>query len=163
VIVSILVLRLKAAESFLEISQCTQRTQKRRSAEKAGLRDVKRANFIRYWRRSGLKNLDKLKIFIKKNVRNHSYHQFYPVLRRSGLTEFGLTEVYCISHLYWILERKEYLGKMNNLPKHHCAGPQRCGAQCSCIGCIGLRLALETPICVRRTTSHQFIWQPGPD
>jgi len=28
-----------------------------------------------------------------------------------------------ISHLYWILERKEHLEKMNNLPKHHGAGP----------------------------------------
>jgi len=33
-------------------------------------------------------------------------------------------------------------GKMNNLPKHHARGPQRRGAQCSCIGCIGLRPAL---------------------
>jgi len=32
--------------------------------------------------------------------------------------------------------------KRNNLPKHHGAGPQRRGAQCSCIGCIGLRPAL---------------------
>ena len=31
---------------------------------------------------------------------------------------------------------------MNNLPKHHDAGPQRRGAQCSCIGCIGLWPAL---------------------
>jgi len=43
---------------------------------------VKRANFIRHWRRSGLKNPDKPKIFIKKNVRSHSYHQFYPVLAK---------------------------------------------------------------------------------
>jgi len=28
-----------------------------------------------------------------------------------------------ISGLYWILERKWYLKKMNNLPKHHGAGP----------------------------------------
>ena len=34
-------------------------------------------------------------------------------------------------------------GKMNNLPKHHDAGPQRRGAQCSRIGCIGLRPALH--------------------
>jgi len=69
-------LRLKAAESFVETSQWTDVT------EKFGLRDVKRADFIRYWRRSGLKNRDKPKIFIKKNVRNHSYHQFYPVLAK---------------------------------------------------------------------------------
>jgi len=66
------VLRLKDAESYLETSQCTYFT------EKNGLRDVKRAYFIRYWQRSGLKNPDKAKIFIKENVRNHSYHQFYP-------------------------------------------------------------------------------------
>ena len=96
VIVSILVLRLKASESFLETSQCTQRTQQRGSAEKSGLLDVKRANFIQYWQRSGLKNPDKSKIFIKKNIRNHSYHQFIRFWRRCGLTESGLTEVYCI-------------------------------------------------------------------
>jgi len=41
---------------------------------------VKRAEFIQNWQRSGLKNLDKLKIFIKKYSRNHLYHQFYTVL-----------------------------------------------------------------------------------
>jgi len=55
------------------------RTQQRESAEKSELRDEKRADFIRNWRRSGLKNPDKPKIFILKNVRNHSYHEFYPV------------------------------------------------------------------------------------
>jgi len=57
--------------------------------EKSGIRDVKKADFIRYWRKSGLKQSDKPKIFIKKNVRKHSYQQFYPVLAkiRSGLTE----------------------------------------------------------------------------
>jgi len=75
-IVSTHVLRLKASESFLETSQCTYFT------KKSGLRDVKRADFIRYWRRSGLKNPDKPKIFIEKNVTNHSYHQFYPVLAK---------------------------------------------------------------------------------
>jgi len=99
---STLVLRLKAAESFLETSLCTLRTQERGSAEKSGLQDAKRADFIRYWWRSGLKNQDKPKIFIKKNVRNHSYHQFYPVWRRSELAESGLTEVYCMSQLHGI-------------------------------------------------------------
>jgi len=51
---------LKAAESFLKTSQCTYFT------GKSGLRDVKRADFIWYWRRSGLKNLDKPKTFIRK-------------------------------------------------------------------------------------------------
>jgi len=72
--VSTLVLRLKAAEFFLATSWCTY------SAEKSGLRDVKRAVFFRYWRISRLKCLDKPKIFIKKNVRNHLHHQFYSVL-----------------------------------------------------------------------------------
>jgi len=56
------------------------RTQQRGSAEKSGLQDVKKTNFIQYWRRSGLKNLDKPIIFMKKNVRNHSYYRIYPVL-----------------------------------------------------------------------------------
>ena len=30
-----------------------------------------------------------------------------------------------ISHFYWIFERKGYLDKVNNLPKHHGAGPPR--------------------------------------
>jgi len=59
--------------------------------ERSGLRDVKRADFIWYWRRSGLKNPDKPKIFTKKNVRNHSHHRFW---RTSGLIE-----VYCIYSL----------------------------------------------------------------
>jgi len=75
-------LRLNAAESFLEISQCTLGTQQCVSGEKSGLRDVKRTDFIRYWRRTGLKNPDKPKILTKKNVRNHSYHQFYSVLAK---------------------------------------------------------------------------------
>jgi len=82
VVVNTQVLRLKGAESFLETSQCALRTQQRASGEKSELRDVKIADFIRYWRRSGLKNPDKLKIFIKKSVENHSYHQFYPVLAK---------------------------------------------------------------------------------
>jgi len=45
-----------------------------------------------------------------------------------------------------ILVRKEYLAKINNLPNHHGAGPLRRGAQCSCIGCIGLRPALAGPV-----------------
>jgi len=45
---------LKAAKSFLETTECTLRTQQHGNAEKSGLRDVKRADFIRYWRRSGL-------------------------------------------------------------------------------------------------------------
>ena len=42
------------------------RTQQHGSAEKSGLRDVKRAYFIWYWQRSGLKNPDKLKIFYEE-------------------------------------------------------------------------------------------------
>jgi len=38
--------------------------------------------------------------------------------------------------------QRVHLAKMSNLPKHHGAGPQKRGAQCSCIACIGLRPAL---------------------
>ena len=86
-IVNTYVLRLKAAESFLDTSQCTYFT------EKSGLLDVKRADFIRYWRRSGLKNPDKSKMFIKKNERNHSYHQCYPFLAKIRINR-GLLHIY---------------------------------------------------------------------
>ena len=36
------------------------------------------------------KNPDKPKIFIKKNVRNHSYHQFYPVLAKIRINRGSL-------------------------------------------------------------------------
>jgi len=49
---------------------------------KSGLCDEKRADFIRNSRRSGLKTPDKPKIFVKNSVRNHLYHQFYPVLAK---------------------------------------------------------------------------------
>jgi len=90
------VLRLKAAESFLETSQCTY------FIEKSGLRDVKRADFIRYWRRSGLTNPDKPKIFIKKNERNHSYHQFYLVLAKIRINR-GLLylDAVCVTQAYF--------------------------------------------------------------
>jgi len=52
----------------------------------------------------------------------------------------------------WILKRKVYLENMNNLPKHHGAGPQRRWAQCSCIGCIGLRPALSVVVVKRGST-----------
>jgi len=42
------------------------KTQTLGNVEKSGLRDVKRAEFIRYWPRSGLKNPDKPKIFYKE-------------------------------------------------------------------------------------------------
>jgi len=50
--------------------------------------------------------------------------------------------------LFIILVHKEYLAKINNLPKHHGAGPQRRWAQCSRIGCIGLRPALPGANCL---------------
>jgi len=80
------------------------RTQQRGSAEKSGLRDVKRADFIRYWRRSGLKTTDKLKIFAKKNVRNHSYHKFYPDSPRFAVLILN-DKISCHSaiNLYYIL------------------------------------------------------------
>jgi len=102
VIVSTLVLHMKAAESFLETSQCTLRTQQCASGEKSGLRVVKREDFIRHRRRSGLKIPDKPKIFIKKYVR-HSYHQFYPVLAKirinRGLLYLQILSVHILLHL----------------------------------------------------------------
>ena len=102
VIVSTLVLRLKAAEFFLETSECTLRTQERESAEKSGLRDAKRADFIRY---IGLKNPVKPKILKKKNIRNHSCHQFYPVLakiqiNRGLLCQFFFHSFHSKPHFY---------------------------------------------------------------
>jgi len=58
------------------------RTQQHASAQKSGLRDVKRVDFYLVLAKSGLKNLVKPKILIKKNVRNHMYHQFYLVLAK---------------------------------------------------------------------------------
>jgi len=83
------------------------RTQQRGSAEKSGLRDVKRPDFIRHWRRSGLKNSDKPKIFMKKNVRNHSYHQFHPVLAKIRIDR-GL------------LYKQHLRGAWKQLQKHGC-------------------------------------------
>jgi len=40
---------------------------------------------------------DKPKIFTKKNVRNHSYHKFYPVLAKIRINRVLL---YFISHYY---------------------------------------------------------------
>jgi len=65
-----------------------------------------------------------------------------------------------IWRFYCIPKRKVYLEKINNLPKHHGAGPQRRGAQCSCIGCIGLRPALYARIENRhevRKTTFNFL------
>jgi len=38
---------------------------------------------------------------------------------------------------------------MNNLPKHHGAGPPEARVQCSYIGCIGLRPALLVTVVLR--------------
>jgi len=76
-----LVLRLKVGESFLETIQ---RTQEHNSVvvQKNPDYEMRQEIFIRNWQRSGLKNPDKPEIFIKNNVKNHSYHQFYPVLMK---------------------------------------------------------------------------------
>jgi len=52
--------------------------------------------------------------------------------------------------------RKVYLEKMNNLSKHHGAGPQCRGAQCSCIGCIGLRPALRI-LQVKQVLGYSYV------
>ena len=71
-----------------------------------------KSRFFRYWQRSGLKNLDKPKIFIKKNERNHAYHQFYPVLAKirinririnRGLLYFSLFAIESAHHVMLFL------------------------------------------------------------
>jgi len=81
------------------------KTQQRGRAEKPGLRDVKRAGIIRYWRRSGLKNPDKPQMFKKKNVTSHSYHQFFPVLEKIRINR-GL--LYFLK--FWFEENDTYHG-----------------------------------------------------
>jgi len=74
---STLVLRLKAAESFLETSQCTWQYN---SVE------VQKNPDYEMWKEKILSGIGedpgKPKIFTKKNVKNHLYHQFYPVLAK---------------------------------------------------------------------------------
>jgi len=62
------------------------------NAEKSRLQDVKRADFIRYWGRSRLKNPDKPNIFIKKNVKNHSYHHIYLVLAKMQINRIQVNQ-----------------------------------------------------------------------
>ena len=67
---------------------------------------MKRADFIRHWRRSGLKNPGKPNIFVKKNVKNHSYHQFHPVLakiriNRGLLLSVVMTKQYDRDWAWW--------------------------------------------------------------
>jgi len=79
-IVCTLVLRFKSCRIFPRSQSVHLRAQQCGSTGKCGLRDVKRADFIRKWRRTGLKNPEK-NIFIKKIVRNHSYHRFFAMIR----------------------------------------------------------------------------------
>ena len=72
-------LRLKAAKSFLETSQCTLRTQQCGSTEKIRTTRCENSKFYPELAKIRIKNPDKQKIFIKKNVRNNLHHQFYPV------------------------------------------------------------------------------------
>jgi len=58
---------------------------------------VKRGNFIRCWQRSGFKNPDKPNIFKKTNVKNHSYHQLYPVLAKIRINRIRINR----GSLYW--------------------------------------------------------------
>jgi len=86
---------------------------------------VKRADFIRYWRRSGLKNPDKPKIFLTKNVRTHSYctTNFIRFWRRPGLTESGWIEVYCIYSICYfgsLIRFAHYMSMAGEeLPSYH--------------------------------------------
>jgi len=62
------VLLMKAAESFLDTKIRNMTCEKSR--------------FYPVLAKMRIKNPDKLKIFIKENVRNYWYHQFYPVLAK---------------------------------------------------------------------------------
>jgi len=65
-------------------------TQQCGSAEKSRLQDVKRADIVT----GADEDLGELQIFIKKNIRNHSYHQFYPVLAKIRIKR-GLLYICC--------------------------------------------------------------------
>ena len=98
VVITILYVRWSSWARLCCVKSCRifPRDQAVHLTEKSVLRDVKWENFILYWRRSGLKNPDKPKIFIKiklKIIRTTSFIRFW---RKSGLTEPGLTEVYCM-------------------------------------------------------------------
>jgi len=71
---------------------------------------------------------------------------------------FFISNEICMAFL--LNKCKVYLAKMNNLPKHHGAGPQRRGAQCGCIGCIDLRPALLVTIIVAVYKFKPKIWSP---
>jgi len=68
-----------------------------------------------------IKNPDKPKIFIKKNVKNHSYHQFYPVLAKVRINR-GL--------LYYQNQtpklRAEPKSISTRIMKHVCKARDRC-------------------------------------
>ena len=66
---------------------------------------MKRADFIRNWRRSELKNPDKPKTFIKKNVRNHLFDRFYPVLAKIRTNRGLLHFIVCSCWLHIISSR----------------------------------------------------------
>jgi len=80
------VLRLKAAKSFLETCQCNHE-HNNVEVQKNPDYEMGRENFIWDWQRSRLKNLDKSNIFIKKNVKNNSSHQFYLVCEKIRINQ----------------------------------------------------------------------------
>jgi len=87
------------------------RTQHRVSAAKSGLRDVKIADCIRYWRRSGLKDPDKPE-FYTENREKSFVPPVYAVLAKirinrmrinRGLLYFRMTlttVMHCLSNVY---------------------------------------------------------------
>jgi len=89
-VVSMLVLHLKATESFLETSHSALKNTRAWKYRRIRITRCEKAGFIRNWRRSGLKNPVKPNIFIKKNVRMIRTTSFIWFWRTSGFTE-----VYC--------------------------------------------------------------------
>jgi len=69
-------------------------------------KDVKRADFIQYWRRSRLKNVDKLKIVTKKNVRNHLCQKFCLVLAKIQINRVLFENEKLTQHIMLIINHK---------------------------------------------------------
>ena len=76
---------------------------------KIRIKRCKKADFIRYWRRSGFKNPDKPKIFIKKKVWNHSYHRFYPVLAKIWINRIRINRGLLYNIWFWKSHLKYFM------------------------------------------------------
>ena len=83
-------LRLKAAESFLETMPVNKNTTAWK-CRKIRITRCEKSRFYLVLAKIWIKNRDKQKISIKKNVRNHSYYQFHPVLAKNQINRIRIT------------------------------------------------------------------------